>query len=65
MKKNTAKDRNQKPHHLSLNRETIQILNDPALLELAEGEGQSDWCGGFSAGGLGCQIVTGSGGGGC
>ena len=63
--KKTPSALQRQPRRLSLNRETIQILEDPALLELAEGEGQSDWCGGFSAGGLGCQIVTGSGGGGC
>jgi hypothetical protein len=57
MKKNTTK--NQKPHRLRLNRETIQILQDPALLELAGGA--SDWCTGFSEGGLGCHTVTGSG----
>jgi hypothetical protein len=61
MKKNTTKEQTQR--RLRLNRETIQILEDPALLKRAQGEGQSDWCGGFSAGGLGCQIVTGSGGG--
>ncbi len=61
MKKNTTK--NQMPHRLRLNRETIQILNDPALLGLAGGaELISEWCTGFSAGGLGCQTVTGSGG---
>ena len=31
----------QKPSRLSLNRETIQVLNDPALLGLAGG-GRSD-----------------------
>lgn len=28
-----------KPRRLSLSRETIQVLNDPALLELARGGG--------------------------
>lgn len=39
MKKNKTKDQEQsrKPRRLSLNRETIRILNDPALLELARG----------------------------
>lgn len=51
-----------KSRRLSLNRETIQVLNDPALLELARGEGPvSEWYTGFSEGGLGCQTVTGSG----
>jgi hypothetical protein len=63
MKKNTTKDQRQKTHRLRLNRETIQILDDPALLELARGEAQNVT--GLSAGGLGCQIVTGSGTGGC
>ena len=64
MKKNETKNQEQKrkKHRLSLNRETIQILNDPALLELAGGGRDSD---GLSAGGLGCQIVTGSGAGFC
>lgn len=39
MKKNGTKDQEQKPRRLSLNRETIQVLNDPALLELARGGG--------------------------
>ena len=62
MKKNRTKDQEQKPRRLSLNRETIQALNEPALLELAGGGRDSD---GLSAGGLGCHIVTGSGGGWC
>ncbi|HKH43438.1 MAG TPA: hypothetical protein VKM72_02110 [Thermoanaerobaculia bacterium] len=39
MKKNRMKDQEQKgkPRRLSLHRETIQVLNDPALLELARG----------------------------
>jgi hypothetical protein len=39
MKRNRMKDEKQqrKPRRLRLNRETIQVLNDPALLELARG----------------------------
>jgi hypothetical protein len=37
--KNKMKDQEQKPRRLSLNRETILILNDPALLGLVKGEG--------------------------
>ena len=39
MKKNGMKDQkqNRKPRRLSLNRETIQVLQDPALLEQAMG----------------------------
>ena len=39
MKKNKTQGQEQsrKPRRLSLNRETIRILNDPALLELARG----------------------------
>jgi hypothetical protein len=37
MKKNKMKGQEQKPRRLSLNRETIMVLNDPALLELARG----------------------------
>ena len=36
MQKNKQKDL--KPRTLMLNRETIQILNDPALLELVQGQ---------------------------
>jgi len=36
MKKNTTKYQEQ-TRRLSLNRETIRLLNDPALLELARG----------------------------
>jgi hypothetical protein len=41
MKKNRMKDQEQegKPRRLGLNRETILVLNDPALLELARGGG--------------------------
>ena len=31
------KNQQQKTRRLNLNRETIQVLNDPALLELAQG----------------------------
>lgn len=54
-----------KSRRLSLSRETIQVLNDPALLELAGGGLASDWCTGLSEGGFGCHTVTGSGAGGC
>jgi len=39
LKKNKTKGQEQsrKPRRLSLNRETIRILSDPALLELARG----------------------------
>lgn len=37
MKKNKTKGQEQKPRRLSLNRETIRALNDPALLELVRG----------------------------
>ena len=39
MKKNEKKDQEQKrkPRRLGLNRETIQVLNDPAFLEKARG----------------------------
>ena len=36
MKRNLKKSE-EKPRRLTLSRETIQILNDPALLQLAEG----------------------------
>ena len=40
MKKRTKnQEQKQKPRRLSLNRETILILNDPALLGLVKGEG--------------------------
>jgi hypothetical protein len=41
MKKNRTKDQEQKrkPRRLSLNRETIRFLNDPALLALVKGGG--------------------------
>ena len=41
MKKIKTQDQDQKrnPRRLSLNRETIRALNDPALLELAIGGG--------------------------
>lgn len=39
MKKNKTKDQeqNRRPRRLSLSRETIQVLDDPTLLELARG----------------------------
>jgi hypothetical protein len=37
MNKNKTKDQERKPRRLSLNRETILLLNDPALLGLARG----------------------------
>ena len=41
MKKNKMKNQKQKEklRRLSLSRETILVLNDPALLELVKGEG--------------------------
>jgi hypothetical protein len=44
MKKNETKDQEQKqPRRLRLNRETIRLLNDPALLGLARG-GETNPC---------------------
>jgi hypothetical protein len=43
MKKDRAKDQEQKPRRLSLNRETIRLLNDSMLLELARGGGLSQF----------------------
>jgi hypothetical protein len=37
MKKNKAQEQNRNQRRLSLNRETIQILDNPAFLELARG----------------------------
>jgi hypothetical protein len=37
VKKNKDEKKEGMPRRLTLNRETIQILNDPALLELAKG----------------------------
>lgn len=37
VKKNKEEKKERKPRRLTLNRETIQILDDPALLELAKG----------------------------
>jgi hypothetical protein len=37
MKKHKTKNQEQKPRRLSLSRETIRFLNDPALLGLARG----------------------------
>jgi hypothetical protein len=52
MKKNKTKDQEQKrkSRRLSLNRETIQVLNDPALLELARGGGLTGLCAGNTNG---------------
>jgi hypothetical protein len=38
MKKNTTKNQ-QQTRRLSLNRETLRLLNEPALLEFAKGGG--------------------------
>jgi len=38
MKKNTTKNQ-QQTSRLSLNRETLRLLNDPALLQFAKGGG--------------------------
>jgi hypothetical protein len=35
-------DQTRKPRRLGLNRETVLVLNDPALLELARGGGVGD-----------------------
>ena len=40
--KKTQSALREKPHRLSLNRETIRRLEDPALLELARGGGPLD-----------------------
>ena len=37
MKKNKTQEQNRNPRRLSLNRETIKILDNPAFLELARG----------------------------
>ena len=55
MKKNKTKDQEQKrkQRRLSLSRETIWVLNDPALLELARGRNlfSSEFhCGGTTSG---------------
>lgn len=39
MKRNTTKDQKRKSRRLRLNRETIQVLNDPAFLEQVRGAG--------------------------
>lgn len=45
MNKNRIKDQEEKrkPRRLSLSRETIRPLNDPALLELAKGGALSEY----------------------
>jgi hypothetical protein len=42
VKKNKTQEQNRNSRRLSLNRETIQILNNPALLELARGGGRPE-----------------------
>jgi len=37
MKKNKTQEKNRNPRRLRLNRETIQILDNPAFLKLARG----------------------------
>ena len=61
MRKNRIKDqeKNRKPRRLTLNRETIQILDDPALFGVAGG-GQWSNTGG---GGTGSTMCLGQGGG--
>ncbi|MFP5287588.1 MAG: hypothetical protein ACLGI9_17760 [Thermoanaerobaculia bacterium] len=44
MKKDRTKDQEQKPRRFSLKRETIQILDDPALLARARGGAQDETC---------------------
>jgi hypothetical protein len=39
MKKNKAQEQNRNSRRLSLNRETIRLLNEPALLEFVKGGG--------------------------
>jgi len=39
MKKNKAQEQNRNSRRLSLNRETIRLLTEPALLEFAKGGG--------------------------
>ena len=39
MKKNKAQEQNRNSRRLSLNRETVRLLNEPALLEFAKGGG--------------------------
>jgi hypothetical protein len=58
MKKNRFKDQEEKrkPRRLRLNRETIRLLSDPALLGVAKG-GASDTCWGTTIG-CTCRGVT-------
>lgn len=65
MKKNKTKDQeqNRKPRRLSLNRETIRFLSDPALLELARGGralalGTSTEDGGVFCSTETCQVIV-------
>ena len=44
MKKKTTKDQEQKPRRLSLSRETIRTLDDPALVGLARGANSGIGC---------------------
>ncbi len=43
MKKNSTQGQEQKSRRLSLSRETIQVLNDPALLRRARGGDFTDF----------------------
>jgi hypothetical protein len=65
LKKNKTKGQEQsrKPRRLSLNRETIRFLSDPALLELARGGmngpyGTSTEDGGVFCSADTCQIIV-------
>jgi hypothetical protein len=60
MKKNSDR-KNGKSRNLTLHRETIQILNDPALLELVQGQVYQEMGGVTTM----TQTQTGIGGGGC
>lgn len=44
MRKDRTKDQEQKPRRLRLKRETIQVLDDPALLEEARGAFDDETC---------------------
>jgi hypothetical protein len=43
MKKNKTKGQEQKPRRLRLNRETIRVLHDPALLGLVRGGEETEY----------------------
>ncbi|HEX6899992.1 MAG TPA: hypothetical protein VF789_09780 [Thermoanaerobaculia bacterium] len=60
MKKNKTKGQEQsrKPRRLSLNRETIRFLSDPALLELARGGRAMDVGTSTEDGGIFCSADT-------